>query len=853
MRTISLYIGGQPVDIDKQTLIQMTYTMEDLTNPTIVKNAYSQKVKLKGTAQNNRIFGSMFRLDRKTISGGGVGNEFSPVRKTPFAIYDDMGNILERGYIKLEDVTRKGADVEYQVTLYGGLGEFFYELSYREDGEKKTLADLDFFGSENPDEELDFRINATAVQNAWDHLESGDVNRRWDVINFAPMYNGIPEDFSADVGLLRPADMGVTDTVTEDGVQYTTYNGYAKVDLGEEYDEWQVKDLRSYLQRPVYSIKAIIEAMCEPRNNGGHTVYLDPDFFNNNNPYWANAWATLPILNTIEREVKSETAPLVFGWSDTIMQGSSLFENTINKEGGRSTIKVSLIPKAVSSYNKGRLSLWGHISFTVLVVGFDGQTIASEPKAIGDEALFIRNSNGEWVWDGDPIELSINDADNVKIVVLRVDVESLRMEDVDAEVDEDVVYVDGFEVIQNSTIDFIPYKTARTGALITKKMLFESDKTPADYLLSYAKLFGLHFIYDKATKNIEIRTRNKIYTGDSIDLTDRIDRSQQIKIQPFTFDSKWYDMGFEYEEGAFAEYYNDTNGKVYGIKRIDTGWPFNSETKHLLDGNAFVGGVEVSKRDVHLVNLYDVPNSHFPNQRTFIPSPFIAGSLKMTLRSFSGEDTEIDVYKAWNTVQYWNDVYKTYDIVPKLQMHDNDGGAIDTRDVLLFLREVKSAKNYGFGAYSELRLTDDSSIMGALNDGEPCWILNGGTKVGAFPSFGRYIYDQRGIIASWDFGVPAELDIPDMAHDADAPIYPKAWAKYLADRYDVDSKVVTCKVDLRGIEVGIDLLRKFFYFDNAWWVLNKVSNYNLTGHAPVDCEFVKVKNRNNYSNGQIWQ
>ena len=109
------------------------------------------------------------------------------------------------------------------------------------------------------------------------------------------------------------------------------------------------------------------------------------------------------------------------------------------------------------------------------------------------------------------------------------------------------------------------------------------------------------------------------------------------------------------------------------------------------------------------------------------------------------------------------------------------------------------------------------------------------------------------ITASWDFGAPVELDIPDVSHDANAGIYPKAWAQYLADRYDVDSKVVTCKVNLQGIEVGVDLLRKFFYFDNSWWVLNKVSNYNLTGHAPVDCEFVKVKSRINYKEGQKWQ
>ena len=111
-RGISLYIGGRLADIDAKTLIQMTYTNEDLTNPTIVKNSFSKKVTLKGTPRNNAIMGAMFRLDRRTLSGeGAVGSQFNALTKTPFVIYDEHNAIVERGYIKLEDVTRKGNTV----------------------------------------------------------------------------------------------------------------------------------------------------------------------------------------------------------------------------------------------------------------------------------------------------------------------------------------------------------------------------------------------------------------------------------------------------------------------------------------------------------------------------------------------------------------------------------------------------------------------------------------------------------------------------------------------------------------------------------------------------------------------
>ena len=43
-RKISLYIADQLVDLDDQSFILFNYTMDDLSNPTIVKNSFSQQV-----------------------------------------------------------------------------------------------------------------------------------------------------------------------------------------------------------------------------------------------------------------------------------------------------------------------------------------------------------------------------------------------------------------------------------------------------------------------------------------------------------------------------------------------------------------------------------------------------------------------------------------------------------------------------------------------------------------------------------------------------------------------------------------------------------------------------------------
>ena len=123
-RKISLYIADRLVDMDDQNLVLFNYTMEDLNNPTIVRNSYSQQVTIPATPANNKIFGDYFRLDR--VTGGG----FNVLVRTPFKIYNEMNEILESGYCKLEAVQSNGVHIHsYSISLYGGLGGFFYDLS----------------------------------------------------------------------------------------------------------------------------------------------------------------------------------------------------------------------------------------------------------------------------------------------------------------------------------------------------------------------------------------------------------------------------------------------------------------------------------------------------------------------------------------------------------------------------------------------------------------------------------------------------------------------------------------------------------------------------------------------------
>lgn len=313
-RGVQLYIAGREVDLGDDSWILYNWTREDLSNPTAVVNSSSHQISIPGTCRNNAIFGEVFRLDRKTMFGVRYdGTYFDPTRKTPFSLYANDGTVLESGYCRLDSVNTRSRRHAYTVSLYGGLGSFLYALSAKEDGSARTLLDLVWTGDDGEDVPS-FNVardGAAAVADAWSYLTRGEAElgyyHFWNIINFAPCYNGLPEDFDAKHALSSYAAYDNVEYGYVDASDLSTYYEYkagldcALLTFQNAHTEWEVGDLRWYLQRPVVSVKAFFTAVCDPRNNGGHTVELDPTFFRSGNPAWADAWWTLPLIKTEDR------------------------------------------------------------------------------------------------------------------------------------------------------------------------------------------------------------------------------------------------------------------------------------------------------------------------------------------------------------------------------------------------------------------------------------------------------------------------------------------------------------------------------------------------------------------------
>lgn len=989
---IKLYIGGDEVDLSQDLAILFTYSVDELTNPTIVKNTYSKTVVIEDTPNNSRIFGQFWNVQRIQQTEGQYGISFNPSKRVPFTIYVN-GDIYQEGYAKLLNVKTKGKNNTYEVSLFGGLGSFFFNLSYlgeNTEDNKRKLSDLRYMpATSTPSErEFDFTIKKETIQSAWANLDA-DENSMWHHINFAPCYNGLPDDFDADKVLMnfgstaattadtstapvrRPGSQGAaslpTKTATTDG-SFALYDGYTLAELPKEYTADEMREFRSYLMRPVLRVKSVIEACCDPENNGGYEVDLDPSFFNDSNPYWSQAYMTLPLLTELDfsgnegddqtgvtatigstttggsrtgTEYKETTtinlgeisAASSFNFSmdvniqalvNALPSGYKIHDDDWQPDqsvtGGMymspqaiypcaysaqnnvmypGTIIVQLVAYSLdgkviagtdmynctSGYNPHRTNVGGRGGATVVSTYVPNPNDFTAFKAEFDAGYITKNGSFNYVsgstsstttWQmADTLTFNLKKLPktcSLKLIVTKVNGTSQNYTNkamclfqrfyVGNPTSYSTYYrnpatINRFQlVVSNVNVSINSDKGIRTGAKFTKADLLNTDYSPADFFLSYMKLFGMYITKDRYQDTIHVMTRNTFYRKENvIDLSDKIDISKEVKITPLVFDAKWYTFRLEGEDTLFSEQYKATYGNEYGSQRVNTGYNFDASEKQLYENSVFKAGIEcLEKSEVFTYVSADTSTK-----------PWMYDGFEYPLyKTDDYEETvniEIQPRIKNNSLKSFNPAYKYYDLFSKLQCHGEDNAAADGSNILMFyngsvLPKTSTDEDVNYW------ITDDNSYMAILNDNTPCWLWTTkqtdvteqtiALKVTEIPHFTRYFArPEVGYIQqSWDFGVPKQLYIPTYTTDYDSTLYTNYWRSYLADMYDVNTKMLTAYVKLDNTPAE-EWLRDFYWFRNCTWRIDRIEDADVLGKSTTKVVFVKVEDMNNYSNVDV--
>lgn len=959
---IKLYISDMLVDYSSEISLPFVYQLEDVNNPTIVKNFFTKTITITGTKQNNKIFGEIYNFDRTQLYDENylTGVYFNPSYRTPFKLFKN-GELIESGYMQLNSVTLQNNVVKYEITLYGGLGDFFYNLMYGEDNEKLTLADLTYGVQDEdgvtitPEREMDFKINAHFVNKCWKSLENLNYedSKITDFITFVPSYNGYYNNFDNNKCLINTHNCSAfkTTSKTVDSVKYSAYNGFALAELKNDMTEWEIRDLRSYMQRPAIRMKKLIQAICNPENNGGYTVDLDSSFFNPGNPYYQKAYIALPLFSTSlesnegsdseEQAIKlysslnigynagalvstnsAYVVPKVNGavtangyvLDATSLPMSTIFDNYVDFQLQYSTTDAKQ-SNLYDSYMLYVLTPFGAVYPIAYVTGTSVQIVAydNDDNVIGYSNVYtfanflddvhittnykpydapVTYIDGRWDYDkasdkyyfysrenANTFRLEMNNIKNkgnfrIKLHIWREFATSENFSGIEfnpGALFKNVVYSDAeppqsssgqfTPVIDGKIISNLPSTNIYSNALLTKQKLLKTENTPADYLLSYCKLFGLYFTKDNADKKIYIRQRNNFFTNNTIDWSDRIDYSKEVKITPIVFDKKFYKFNLKGKDSYYSKKYLNEYGVDYGQKRLNTAYNFNSDTTELLKDNSFENSVPVLDTSQYYRLYYDKNGVEVP--------PFMTDGINYKLFNVTAteiQSTDIDMPSNINIKATVNFNDKSgYDFYAKQAFFNMENGKKSLNDInsclLFYTGQMWANVSPGNDEYESLNikywLTDDTEEMSLLNDKKPCYIYTEdafaennafiGYPVDNLPQFLSYNINVNGVQDSWDFGVPKEIFIPNTNYDQATTVFERYWADFYKDQLDINTKKITCYVNLEGVNVNSDILRNFYYFGNSYWILNKIDNYNPNAYGTTKCEFIKVQNTYNYT------
>lgn len=366
---IELYIENEKIELKDNIDISFVLETVDPDKLSSIKNSFSKTVVIPGTAHNNQVFGHIFRNDKYipvNAPGLPINNWYDPHKKINFIITEN-GNFINRGYCTLDKINIKNTyELEYSITLYGGIGEFFYALSYNDDGTEKTLKDLywDWKSLKDDgtysssaltlDEENNDELYYCSLKNVTQSYHKLNPTNIYDTttgidldVVFAPIYTGLYENFDSKHMLVSTVNMqnssalqyfstgdGSTSdrwikafpsvkVVVEDGQQigYTSvtanmnaYNpssnkpAYGMVTFSRDIDPFEAGDLRINELPIAIRLSKLLYRISQPENNGGYTVEWDNEILLSH--YWNYGWILLGKLKQDTKANEYATAGL---------------------------------------------------------------------------------------------------------------------------------------------------------------------------------------------------------------------------------------------------------------------------------------------------------------------------------------------------------------------------------------------------------------------------------------------------------------------------------------------------------------------------------------------------------------
>lgn len=877
------------VDIDRNTTFSFNLQASDITDPTAVKIPFSYQVDLPKTNANTDIFSSIGIYDANLAN-------LNAIERTEFRLYIN-GSVYQVGYFKLEQVTHRA----YKIRLYGGLGDYFYEMSDTTAGDDTDMYMRNLgteFGTQ-----FNHTINRNYIINNWRMrtLPANSANASSGSNNFfgyAMTYQGQYPNFDSDTELSgsppSPKEAtweAVSGNKTYSSPVLTEHRRNVRLSGSTVATGYYV----SYYQRPMVRLSKLFDAILSKLQKRGWTTIKDSTFFNASNPYWNDVWCILPQYNTdgeaIANKISFDESMSGFtgnfnrsGYGDQdgsdgpgIGFDNAACQTACNIGGGYEEAMVlgySGTDQGANVYSPNVLSL-NNVTYSPddlmtfeVNIPFWVRWVCNSSTT--SDSRRHKSANGKTTTgSGNSVDIKCRlmiGGTEVTEVPLYIDNSSTLSLNNDTVGPQNHIRQrnffstesgrgqwDNFNTDLPKTFTIRGAGTIPAGSRYNGRVQIEfliagdsrwfvngSASNGNNYGICVRPLKDGYIGYSK-TGGIGVRSGSDITFED-------IMQSNETCAQFLLSYCKSFGMYFV-KDPIRKQVTIMTRNTYYGKQeRLD--W-----TKRIDYSRDWIEGIANFDYKIGLLKWRDTDTKYEKEYYDRYNKEY--GSVRVQT-GYGFSDVEKDYFSdnifsnciiATAYDQYFfgrNEVvYKDNKTIPYLQ--DTAGDATTDNFILVF-RDPENIRSEINGVFM---VADDIDLM--LTYGYS-WV--DGTVTSAYTTESYYPTLRRTIIKNGEttslyFGAPAEYYSDEAegaveSTDGSETIYNKMWARYLNDRFDKDAKTLTCYVYLTVSDIQSDLFRKFIFINNTCWVLNRIIGFNPLNEEPTKCELIKVQEIDNY-------
>lgn len=886
---VQLYLENELVELDDSIKIPLNKTFDDIQDPTKIVVDYSKSINIPMTKYNNSIFGNIYRLDKTIVNSGdnvNIGIYFDPSKKIPFKLLYNYQLILT-GYAKFLSASYSENNAYYTITLYSTLGDVFKKLQSVTTSKRQLGPGL---GNEYILDDLlsGSAFNRNIVSNSWSYVqEIQDIyNNAKDeyIVGFMPSYRGYYEnDFSSDKAQWTNPDTN-TDEILPlvDILKYYWKKTYklqnpsatdeqvtAYIDgldaegiIGDGFKDYQMNCIRSYESRPYFvfsSLMQLYQHKCKELT--GYDLLLDPDFFNNNNPYYSKMCYTLDFFDTkasneVQKKVfDGDILPLTkssnTGFPAKLLYSIDTISATIEADNSPiiriSPFTISNKVSAPIGVNGGTFA--GIVPFNdfanrveITIAYLDGTIVHNKVMWLSPDENFNFNTfggnandlvirptnwktypnngqypgsiNATFTIDYDIPEIVIDNTGGEGVVEIRLDVgyqfntgtymglvvpknefypQTQTIYPTLNAVNKDAIIISPIDINANW----------RDNISMNIGTFYQREEPLFNAIIQYTKMFGLVWDVDETNQVINIKTRNNFFKNFTIsDWSDRVDRSKNMTIEPVSFDTRFVTFGYNELDGYNLTSYTNKTGEVYGVKRMNTGYEFNTDTKQVID-NLY----PTSTSNRSFIRFEDLVNWDL----TSVIRPRLAPYVMIDCDDKSGDRSSV--------ASNW--ILKT--------------GLLQVDDLT-----------------SRLNISDDTSLM--RTSGEYCHTYNSGDYINSpiVPIFDVAINTNN------DGYICCLMSTPTIDYTSSKNItkalgnclYDRFWDTYINERYNIQNKKITLYLNIKVNDYLNFKFNNFIIIENQLFMINKIIDFDPSVTDTTKCELIQITDTNAYINSQ---